>query len=42
MEKEEILRRQIQQQEKEQWEERMRAELAMTEKKIQMEKEASK
>ena len=39
MEKEEILRRQIQQQEKEHWEERMRAELAMTEK-IQMEKEA--
>ena len=40
MEKEEILRRQIQQQEKEQWEERMRAQAAMTEKKIQMEKEA--
>ena len=40
MEKEEVLRRQIQQQEKEQWEERMRAELAMTEKKIQMEKGA--
>ncbi len=40
MEKEELMRRQIQQQEKELWEERMRAELAMAEKKIQMEKEA--
>ena len=40
MEKEEQLRRQIQQQEKEMWEERMRAELVLAEKKIQMEKEA--
>ena len=40
MEKEELMRRQIQQQEEELWEERMRAELAMAEKKIQMEKEA--
>ncbi len=39
MEKEELMRWQIQQQEKELWEERMRAELAMAEKKIQMEKE---
>ena len=40
MEKEEQLRRQIQQQEKEMWEERMRAELVLAEKKMQMEKEA--
>ena len=40
MEKEEQVRRQIQQQEKEMWEERMRAELVLVEKKMQMEKEA--
>jgi hypothetical protein len=40
MEKEEQLRRQIQQQEKEMWEERMRAELVLAEKKMQMVKEA--
>ena len=40
MEKEEQLRRQIQQQEKEMWEERMRAELVLAEKKMQMAKEA--
>ena len=40
MEKEELMRRRIQQHEKELWEERMEAELAMAEKKIQMEKEA--
>ena len=41
MEKEELMRRRIQQHEKELWEERMEAELAMAEKKIRMEKEAS-
>ena len=40
MEKEELMRRRIQQQEKELWEERMKAELAVAEKKFQMEKEA--
>ncbi|XP_028390705.1 uncharacterized protein LOC114515614 [Dendronephthya gigantea] len=40
MEKEELMRRRIQQQEKELWEERMKAEIAVAERKFQLEKEA--